>query len=99
MPRLAPVTSATGGVAMVAEASGPPDVLLIDDPAPRVRRLTLNRPEKRNALNDALRGSLFDALREGDRDPEISVMIVRGAGSCFSAGYDLGSRNTGVERS
>lgn len=74
------------------------DVLLIDDPLPRVRRLTLNRPEKRNALNDELRGALFAALREGDRDPEISVMIIRGAGSCFSAGYDLGGRNTDVER-
>src|SRR6476659_8744432 len=53
------------------------DVLLIDDPAPRIRRLTLNRPEKRNALDDALRGSLFDALRVADRDREISVIIVR----------------------
>src|SRR3954471_21888788 len=73
-------------------------VLLVDDPAPKVRRLTLNRPEKRNALNDALRGALFDALRAGDADPSVSVMIVRGGGSCFSAGYDLGSRNTPVER-
>jgi len=74
------------------------DVLLIDDPLPRVRRFTLNRPEKRNALNDALRGALFDALRAGDRDSEVSVMIIRGAGTCFSAGYDLGSPNTNVER-
>ena len=43
-------------------------VLLVDDPAPKVRRFTLNRPEKRNALNDALRGALFDALRAGDKD-------------------------------
>lgn len=74
-------------------------VLIVDDPAPKVRRLTLNRPEKRNALNDALRGALFDALRAGDKDRGVSVMIVRGAGSCFSAGYDLGSANTDVERS
>ena len=74
-------------------------VLLIDDPAPKVRRLTLNRPEKRNALNDALRGALFDALRAGDKDRDVSVMIVRGAGPCFSAGYDLGSPNSDVERS
>ena len=74
-------------------------VLLVDDPAPKVRRLTLNRPEKRNALNDALRGALFEALRAGDTDPGVSVMIVRGNGSCFSAGYDLGSPNTPVERS
>jgi Enoyl-CoA hydratase/carnithine racemase len=78
--------------------SGPRDVLLIDDPAPKVRRFTLNRPEKRNALNDALRGALFAGLRAADRDPEVSVMIIRGAGSCFSAGYDLGLQNTDVER-
>ncbi len=73
-------------------------VLVVDDPAPKVRRLTLNRPDKRNALNDALRGALFEALRAGDKDKDVSVMIVRGAGSCFSAGYDLGSPNTDVER-
>lgn len=75
-----------------------PDVLIVDDPRPRVRRLTLNRPEKRNALNDALRGALFAALRDADADPSVSVVIIRGAGSCFSAGYDLGSPNTDVER-
>ena len=74
------------------------EVLLIDDPAPKVRRFTLNRPEKRNALNDALRGALFDALRAGDKDKDVSVMIIRGAGQCFSAGYDLGSANSDVER-
>ncbi len=75
-------------------------VLLLDAPAPKVRRLTLNRPEKRNALNDELRGALFDALRAADRDRGISVIVIRGAGSCFSAGYDLGSGgNRGVERS
>ncbi len=73
--------------------------VLIDEPAPRVRRLTLNRPEKRNALNDAIRGQLFAALREGDASRDVSVMIIRGAGTCFSAGYDLGSANSDVERS
>ncbi|MGD9997864.1 MAG: enoyl-CoA hydratase-related protein [Ilumatobacteraceae bacterium] len=75
------------------------EVLLVDEPLPKVRRLTMNRPEKRNALNDALRGALFDALRAGDRDRNVSVMVIRGAGSCFSAGYDLGSPNRDVERS
>ena len=56
-------------------------VLLIDDPAPKVRRLTLNRPAKRNALDDDLRGALFEALRAGDRDKNVSVMIIRGAGA------------------
>lgn len=38
------------------------DILIIDDPAPHVRRLTLNRPEKRNALSNELRGAVFAAL-------------------------------------
>ena len=64
-------------------------ILLTDDPAPHVRRLTLNRPAKRNALSNALRGEIFQALEAGDADPEVRVMIVRGAGTCFSSGYDL----------
>jgi enoyl-CoA hydratase len=73
------------------------DVVLIDDPAPQVRRITLNRPEKRNALNHALRGGIVRALQEADQDPGVRVMIVRGAGACFSSGYDLGGGNAGQE--
>lgn len=72
-------------------------VVLIDEPAPQVRRITLNRPDKRNALNHALRGGILRALQEGDADPDVRVMIVRGAGKCFSAGYDLGGGNEGQE--
>ena len=64
-------------------------ILLIDDPAPHVRRLTLNRPAKRNALSNALRGEIFAALDAGDADPDVRVMVIRGAGPCFSSGYDL----------
>jgi enoyl-CoA hydratase len=64
-------------------------VVLIDDPAPMVRRITLNRPEKRNALNHDLRRGILDGLIAADQDPSVKVMIVRGAGKCFSAGYDL----------
>ena len=64
-------------------------ILLVDGPAPHVRRLTLNRPAKRNALSNALRGEIFSALEAGDRDPDVRVMILRGAGTCFSSGYDL----------
>ncbi len=73
------------------------NLVLVDDPAPQVRRITLNRPEKRNALNHALRGGIIEALRGADQDPEVRVMIVRGAGKCFSAGYDLGGGNQGQE--
>ena len=66
-------------------------ILLTDDPAPHVRRLTLNRPAKRNALSNALRGEIFASLEAADRDPEVRVIILRGAGACFSSGYDLSS--------
>ena len=46
---------------------GSTELVLVDDPAPHVRRLTLNRPEKRNALNHPLRGQLIDALQRGRR--------------------------------
>ena len=71
--------------------------VLIDDPAPMVRRNTLNRPEKRNALNHTLRGDLLNALKEADQDESVRVMIVRGAGKCWSAGYELGGGNEGLE--
>jgi enoyl-CoA hydratase len=73
------------------------DLVLVDDPAPGVRRITLNRPEKRNALNHPLRGQLLQALREGDQDRNVRVQIVNGAGPSFSAGYDLGGGNDGEE--
>jgi enoyl-CoA hydratase/carnithine racemase len=69
-------------------------LLLADNPRPFVRRLTLNRPEKRNALSNHLRDAIFKALEGSDRDDEIRVTVLRGAGSCFSAGYDL-SRESG----
>ena len=69
------------------------EVLLIDQPAAGVRRLTMNRPEKRNALNNALRGAIFQALRDADTDPEVRVSIIRGAGPSFCAGYDLSADN------
>src|SRR6201997_1311283 len=75
----------------------PYSVILVDEPSPGVRRITLNRPEKRNALFHPLRGEILAALREADQDDSIRVMIVRGAGKCFSAGYDLGGGNEGLE--
>ena len=68
----------------------------VDEPRPLVRRVTLNRPEKRNALSNPMRAELFDALQAGDLDAGVRVMILRGAGKCFSSGYDLAS-NTGRE--
>ena len=71
-----------------------PTRILVDAPLPGVRRITLNRPEKRNALDNALRGEIFEALEAHDRDPDVRVTIVRGAGPAFCSGYDLSADNT-----
>jgi enoyl-CoA hydratase len=67
------------------------EAIIVDQPAEHVARVTLNRPEKRNAINGVLRGELLDALHAHDDDESVRVTIVRGAGPCFSSGYDLGS--------
>ena len=71
------------------------EVLLVDDPLPGVRRLTMNRPEKRNSLIHPLRGAILEALQEADMDPDVKVSIIRGAGPSFSSGYDLSGANAG----
>lgn len=67
--------------------------IIVDEPIAAVRRITLNRPEKRNPLSNELRTELFHALESADQDDSIRCMIIRGAGPCFSAGYDLTSNS------
>ena len=54
-----------------------------------VRVLTLNRPEKRNALDTALTKALLEALRATDEDDEVRAVLLTGAGPAFCAGADL----------
>lgn len=58
----------------------------VDD---RLATITLNRPERRNALSWPLLREMSDALKKAERDTEVSVIIIKGAGPCFSAGHDL----------
>lgn len=51
--------------------------------------ITLNRPEKRNALNDALIDSLKDALKKADADENLRAVVIKGAGKDFCSGADL----------
>jgi enoyl-CoA hydratase len=73
---------------MTEDAPGDRSVLLIEDIGP-VRRLTMNRPEKLNALNAELVEALSGALAEAEADEGVRVLILRGAGRAFCAGYDL----------
>ncbi|MFV2090062.1 MAG: hypothetical protein ACC642_05360, partial [Pseudomonadales bacterium] len=50
--------------------------IIVDDPRPRVRRITLNRPDQRNPLSNELRAELFDALEVADIDPEVIHNLV-----------------------
>jgi enoyl-CoA hydratase len=63
-------------------------VLLIEDLGP-VRRLTMNRARALNALNGELVDAISDAIRRAGDDEAVSVVILRGAGRAFCAGYDL----------
>jgi len=54
-----------------------------------VRILTMNRPEKRNALNTELTRALLEALRAADADEAVGVVVLTGAGPGFCAGADL----------
>lgn len=65
-----------------------PDILA-DRPHPRVLRLTINRPDRMNALTPAMHRALTEVWREIDADPSVSVVIITGAGRAFSAGGDL----------
>ena len=55
----------------------------------RIGRITLNRPEVMNAIDDDLPHELAAAVAEADRDRGVHVMVLAGAGSAFCAGYDL----------
>ena len=55
----------------------------------RVRVLTLDRPDKLNAFNNALYFAATDALRDAAEDPGVAVVVITGAGRAFSAGADM----------
>ena len=63
--------------------------VVVDQPKPGIRRLTLNRPERLNAINDALVIDLHAALDDVEGDPSCRVVLLTGAGKGFCAGFDM----------
>ena len=63
-----------------------------------IARITLNRPGSRNAQNRGLLVELGDAMLAAEADDQVRVVILGGAGPMFSAGHDLGSRESRQER-
>lgn len=64
--------------------------IVISEDRGAVRHVVLNRPEKRNAMSQALLRELAAALRAAGDDPHVQCVVVRGEGRVFSAGVDLG---------
>jgi enoyl-CoA hydratase len=60
-----------------------------DPQHPRIARLVLNRPERLNAINDAMPREIVAAVRWAEEEPGVHVIVVEGAGKGFCGGYDL----------
>jgi enoyl-CoA hydratase len=67
-----------------------PDPLVLYDTDQDIGLVTLNRPDKLNALSMDVRRELAAALAKADEDPATSVVVLRGAGRSFCVGYDIG---------
>ncbi len=63
--------------------------MLIIEKSDKVAVVTLNRPEAMNALSRGLRAALYEAVTALSADPEVSVLVLTGAGRAFTAGLDL----------
>jgi enoyl-CoA hydratase len=74
----------------------PTKPLVEEDLAPGVRALTLNRPERLNALDGDLTSKLLEAVRRCGRDETIRIIVMRANGRAFCAGADLKWLNSGV---
>jgi len=70
----------------MTESAG--ELLLVERDA-NVAILTLNRPAKKNAMNDALLEQLIAALRAAGADDDVRAIVIRGAGDCFTSGRDI----------
>ncbi len=73
-----------GSVEKLAEGK-----LLLDRPAEAVARLTLNRPERRNALDHDTLGAIAETMPRLDDGIEVRCVVITGAEGVFSAGYDI----------
>jgi signal transduction histidine kinase len=73
--------------------------VLVTESRGRVRVLRLNRPERKNALDDALGWAIVDALEQAMRDEDVFVIGITGAGDAFCSGLDLRQDTGGADPS
>ena len=74
-----------------------PEHILVSEPRDAVVTITLNRPQKKNALSIALRDEVSDALDAIAKDSGVKAVILTGAGDVFSAGFDLSEFQTAAQ--
>lgn len=63
--------------------------MVLVDTAERIRTISFNRPDKKNALTRAMYTAAAKAIESGDADPQVRVIILTGAGGVFTAGNDI----------
>lgn len=71
--------------------------LVLYEPDQNVGIITVNRPEKLNAISPALMHAWWDAFRSADSDPDTSVVVLRSTGRSFCVGFDIGSEDPSLE--
>jgi enoyl-CoA hydratase len=72
-----------------------PDPFVLYDVDEKISIITLNRPEKLNAISAELQQQLLAAFARADTDAETSVVLLRAAGRSFCAGYDISAKEPG----
>ena len=65
------------------------DHITVTDQGP-IRIVRMNRPDKKNALTNAMYGALADAIEGAESDAAVRVVLIRGEGDMFTAGNDVG---------
>jgi 2-(1,2-epoxy-1,2-dihydrophenyl)acetyl-CoA isomerase len=80
-------------VSEIQGASGTGSAALLTEQTDGILRLTLNRPDKRNAINDAMMADLIDAIDAAGRDEAVRVIVLAGGGANFCGGADIVARN------
>jgi enoyl-CoA hydratase/carnithine racemase len=74
-----------------------PDPIVLYETDEKVGIITLNRPEKLNAISPELQRLLTDAFAHADADPQTSVVLLRAEGRSFCAGYDISARDPATD--
>jgi enoyl-CoA hydratase len=92
-----PASAAPYGGAETDPAATPSYQTITTERIGLVQRITLNRPEKRNALSPQLQDELIHAVREAETSNEVRAIVLRGAGPSFCAGYDLSPGRAAAE--